>query len=505
MKEILLEAKGLIKTFPGVRALDNVDFRLERGSVHAVVGENGAGKSTLIKIISGIYQPDKGELYLDGEHIALDSPRDAHAKGILTIHQELSLVPHLSVAENVFLGIKKPTRYGGLIDWKELYRRTEKVMHELGLDIDPRASVDSLKIGTQQLVEIAKGFAVEPRILILDEPTSALSIHETELLFKTIRGIRDKGFSVIYISHRMEEIFDITDVATILRDGSKIATSSMADLTPETITRMMTGKDTALVDRATYRQGARIGAEVLRTENLEGDGVNGVSFALHQGEILGFAGLMGSGRSEIAHAIFGTPPKTGGKVFVSGNEVVVLGPKDALKHGIGYTTEDRKSKGLLPNQSVKTNLTISILAHLARLGWLGREETATAQKIVSSYNVITPNLQQQIKYLSGGNQQKVVIARTLAAELKVIILDEPTKGVDVGAKQEVFKLIRRLSEAGLAIIFISSELSEVFDVADRILIIESGKVKNSLDRSEVTKEKVLQNLLLEKHDEKLDK
>ncbi|MCA1754488.1 MAG: sugar ABC transporter ATP-binding protein [Spirochaeta sp.] len=341
MEKILFEAQGLTKSFPGVKALKGVDFQLGPGSVHALVGENGAGKSTLIKILSGVYQPDQGSLKLDGTPLTLESPRAARNHGILTIHQELSLAQNLSVAENVFLGVPKPKRRLGMIDWAELYERTQAIMHGLGLDIDPKQPIHRLKIGTQQLVEIAKGFVVEPRILILDEPTAALSVHETEFLFNIINNIKAKGFGVIYISHRMEEIFEIADVATVLRDGSEIGTAPLSELTPDIIAHMMTGKDTSMVDRATFRDGVARGDEVLRVENLYAAGVNDVSFSLHRGEILGFAGLMGAGRSEIAQTIYGAQAKHAGEIYLKGRPVAVSSPQAALANGIGYTTEVR--------------------------------------------------------------------------------------------------------------------------------------------------------------------
>lgn len=496
-EEKLLEVRNLTKEFPGVLALNNVNFSLDRGSVHALVGENGAGKSTLIKIMSGVYKPDEGALYLDGEEAIIDSPRVAHDKGIFTIHQELSLAPHLSVAENVFLGMPKPTRPAGFIDWKELHRLTREVMEKLGLEIDPAIHVDMLKVGEQQLVEIAKGFVTEPKILILDEPTSALSMHEIQYLFKTIRTIKEHGFGVIYISHRMEEIFEVADTATILRDGVEIATRPVSELTSDSIAHMMTGKETSMVNRETFRQGNVPGREVLRVEDLEAEGVNGISFALRENEILGLAGLMGAGRSELAKAIFGAQPLTGGRIILDGKEVHIKSPEQAIQLGIGYTTEDRKNEGLLLEQSVKVNLTISILKQLAQFGWLGRGETAKAKEIVERYNVVTPNLRREIKFLSGGNQQKVIIARTLAATLKVIILDEPTKGIDVGAKQEVFRLVNALANSGLAVIFISSELSEVIDVSDRLLLMRDGAVISTFSRNEASKKKVIETLVME--------
>jgi ABC-type sugar transport system ATPase subunit len=495
---LLLEVKNITKTFPGVRALNNVNFSLHKGKVHALVGQNGAGKSTLIKIMSGVYQPDEGEMFLEGSHVHLPNPRRAHEMGIFTIHQELSLAQHLSVAENVFLGMKKPKRFGKLfINWGELHARTSGVMQRLGLEIDPAQDVRSLNIGEQQLVEIAKGFLTESKVLILDEPTSALSLHEIEYLFKIINNLKGHGIGIIYISHRLEEIFEIADTVTVLRDGDEIITTTIDQLDYDGITAMMIGRDLSSVDRETFRARKSIGKEILRAEQLRAARVNDVSFSLKEGEILGLAGLMGAGRSEIVRVIYGTLEKESGSIYLEGDEVDIKSPGEALKNGIGYTTEDRKNEGLFLDQSVRSNLTIAILKDLAIRGWLGKKEKGKAEQLVRDYNVVTPSLSREIKFLSGGNQQKVIIARTLASKLKVIILDEPTKGIDVGAKQEVFKLVRDLADSGLAVIFISSELSEVVDVADRILIIKDGRIISELARAEATKQKVLERILRE--------
>jgi len=493
--DLLLEVKNLSKRFPGVQALQDVNFSLRGGTVHALLGENGAGKSTLIKILSGVYKSDEGQIFLDGQPVEIHNPHEAHQKGIFTVHQELSLAPHLSVAENVFLGMPKPTKKGGFIDWNTLNQLTTATLDKLGLQIDPEQHSGMLKVGEQQLVEIAKGFVTEPKILIMDEPTSALSMYEIRFMFKTIEKIKGQGIGIIYISHRMEEIFEIADSATILRDGIHVGTREVCDLTLDAITHMMTGKDASMVDRETFRQGAEIGEEVLRVDGLKAEGVNDVSFSLNKGEIVGLAGLMGSGRSEIAKAIFGAQPLQAGRIFLEGKEVAIKSPQDALKLGIGYTTEDRKNEGALLEQSVKVNLTISILRQLSLGGWLGKKETAEANSIVSKYNVRTPNLHRQIKYLSGGNQQKVIIARILAANLKVIILDEPTKGIDVGSKHEICMLVNELSNLGLSVIFISSELSEVIDVADRILMIKDGMIVSTLSRKLASKQTVIEELL----------
>jgi ribose transport system ATP-binding protein len=496
--EPLLEVRNISKEFPGVKALNNVNFKLHKGKVHALVGQNGAGKSTLIKIMSGVHKQDEGQIYLNGEIVNLTNPKKAHAMGIFTIHQELSLALHLSVSENIFLGMEKPKlSHSPFINWEKLNIEAAKVMKQLGVDIDAKTLVGELTIGQQQLVEIAKGFLTKPKILIFDEPTSALTHSEEEYLFRIIKNLKEHGIGIIYISHRLEEIFEISDSVTVLRDGNEIDTRNIEDLDYQTVTKMMIGKDLSSVDRSGFRKGKKIGKEILRVENLVAKRVNNVSFTLFEGEILGLAGLMGSGRSEIVRAIYGVNPIISGEVFIDGKLEPIDNPRTALSKGVGYTTEDRKHEGLFLDQSVKANLTVSTLKELASYGWLGKREHAASEKLVENYNIKIPSLNSEIKKLSGGNQQKVIIARILATKLKIIILDEPTKGVDVGAKQEIFNLVNKLTELGLSVIFISSEMSEVIDVSDRVLIVREGKIISEMARENVSKHKVLECILQE--------
>jgi ABC-type sugar transport system ATPase subunit len=503
-EQYVLEVRNISKAFPGVQALQHVNFSLKQGNIHALVGENGAGKSTLIKILSGVHTPDEGEILLHGEQVTIHNPRQAHTLGIFTIHQELSLALHMSVAENIYLGMEKPVRFGRFIDWDQLYEQAGAILRKLGTAIDPRQAVGELKVGEQQLVEIAKGLVTNPKVLILDEPTSALSSKEIIYLFKVLNSLKQEGFSVIYISHRLEEIFEIADTVTVLRDGQEVITTSIDTLTTSSMTTYMTGKDISLIDRDTFRNTAKLGEILLDVRDLSGPGCEAVSFTLRRGEILGMAGLMGAGRTEISKILYGAVQRSRGQIHLEGKEVEISSPQQALAHGIAYTTEDRKNDGLLLEQSVMCNISISVLKEIARRGWIGAKELEISDAAKLKYNIVTSSLQTKIKHLSGGNQQKALIARALACKLNMIILDEPTKGIDVGAKQEIYHLVRELSEAGLAVLFISSEISEVVDVSDRILLIRDGGIVTELDRTDASKDIVLEMLLKEVTHAKMD-
>lgn len=499
--ETILEARKITKDFPGIRALSEVSLTVRQGEVHALIGENGAGKSTLIKIFSGVYQPEEGKVFLEGRPITIDNPHDAHKTGIYTIHQELSLAPNLSISENIFLGAEKPKRFFNLlINWKKMNEIATELLNKIGVEGNPARRLGSLNIAEQQLTEIAKGLLAEAKILILDEPTAALSLSEIRYIFEIIMNLKRQGMGIIYISHRLEEIFEIADRVTVLRDGKKVGTEACHKLDLAAISRMMTGK---VVHAADSLSKTRVlndpdnRREVLKVQNLVAKGVNNISFVLHAGEVLGLAGLMGSGRTELARAIYGVNKIISGKVFLEGREINVRSAQEALIQGIGYTTEDRKNDGLFLDQSVVANLTMIILYKLSKYGWLTKKEKEKAEELRLSYRIATPSLKKQIKFLSGGNQQKVIIARTMAEELKVIILDEPTKGVDIGAKQEIFKLVRQLADSGIAVIFISSEIEEVIDVSNRVLIMRDGENILELEGTKVTKRRVLEIILEE--------
>ncbi|MDZ7374845.1 MAG: sugar ABC transporter ATP-binding protein [candidate division KSB1 bacterium] len=485
----LLQMRGISKRFPGVQALDRVDFDLEKGEVHALVGENGAGKSTLMKILAGALQKDEGEIVLEGKRVEIPNPIAARRLGISLIYQEFNLVPHLSVAENIFLG-REPRRKSGLIDWNVLYQEAEKILSQLEVDIDVRRRVRHLSVAEQQMVEIARAVSVRSKILGMDEPSATLTEHELRRLFDLIRSLVASGVSVIYISHRLEEIYEIADRVTILRDGQRVSTDRVSNLTREEIVRRMVGRE--ISDEFPPRQ-VQPGEEVLRVERLTRKGkFTDVSFSVRAGEILGIAGLVGAGRTEVARAIFGADPLDHGKIFLGGQELHLRGPRDAIDAGIGLVAEDRKAQGLILGMSVLENMTLPSLDRFSRWGFLDKaSERRNAARFVDELRIRTPSLRQAVRNLSGGNQQKVVLAKWLLTHCRVMIFDEPTRGIDVGAKWEIYNLINALAERGVAIVMISSELPEILGMSDRILVMHEGRVAGELLRGEATQEKVM--------------
>ncbi|GIV76917.1 sugar ABC transporter ATP-binding protein [Litorilinea aerophila] len=486
----LLRMVEITKTFPGVRALDRVTFEVYPGEVHGLVGENGAGKSTLMKILSGALQPDSGTIELQGRPVSVPTPRAAQLLGIGLIHQELAVLPELSVAENVFLG-REPTGRLGLIDWPRLYRQTRELLERMGVDLDPRTRVGDLPIAQQQMVEIAKALSLDAEILVMDEPTSALTERETEILFRLIQGLRSQGVTIIYISHRMEEIFAICDRVTVLRDGQHIASRAIQELTPEEIVRLMVGRSITEMYPPPGQGSGPVRLEVREVRRAPR--LRGVTLTLRSGEIVGLAGLVGSGRSDLARAIFGADPIDGGEIRVNGTAVALRGPAEAMALGMGFIPEDRKTQGLFLNMDVRQNTVIARLKELSRLlGFIDfRRARAEAQHFVEELNIRTPNLEQQVRNLSGGNQQKVIIARWMARRPAILILDEPTRGIDVGAKAEIHNLMRRLADQGMAILMISSELPEVLGVSDRILVMREGRIVAEFSREEATQDRVM--------------
>jgi ribose transport system ATP-binding protein len=484
----LIEVRGLSKAFPGVQALVGVDLEIRGGEVHAIVGENGAGKSTLMKILAGIYQPDSGNLLLDGQPARLSGPRQAMALGIGMIHQELNLAPNLSVAENILLG-RAPTRLG-LVDWRRLDLQTRSLLDRLGIDLDVRSTVEDLSVARQQMVEIAKALSLNARVIIMDEPTSALTERETATLFQIIGRLKAEGVAVVYISHRLEEIFRVADRVTVLRDGQLVGSSMVASTTPAQLIGMMVGRElTALYPK----ESAEIGAPVLEVRHLRRAGVlHGVSFVLRQREILGLAGLVGAGRTELVRAIFGADPIDGGEVLIDGKVVHIRGPREAIQLGIGFVTEDRKLHGLVLGMTVRENATLASLSDVSRFGLIdfARERTITSD-YVRQLDIRTPSVEHEVNTLSGGNQQKVVLAKWLATRPRILILDEPTRGIDVGAKAEVHALMTRLAAAGVSILMISSELPEILGMSDRILVVRQGRISAEFTRQEASQEKIL--------------
>jgi ribose transport system ATP-binding protein len=485
----LLALRGIRKTFPGVVALDGVDLELRAGEVHVVLGENGAGKSTLMKIVSGAVRADAGEIRLDGTTVAISSPRHAQSLGIGIIYQELNLVPQLTAAENIYLG-REPASLPGVIDQRSLVRAAQAQLDELGVAMAATTPVSRLSVAHRQMVEIAKALSLQARVLIMDEPTSALTGQEILELFATIRRLKARGVAIVYISHRMEELFAIGDCVTVLRDGRHVGSRRIAETTMAELVRMMVGRD--LKDQFPRRTTA-VGGEALRVERLTRRGVlHEVSFTLRRGEVVGMAGLMGSGRTELARAVFGADPIDSGRIVVRGEEKRIDSPRAAIDLGMGLLTEDRKGQGLVLPLSVQENLCLPSVNRLSPYGVVqpGRERRVAAQRI-AELRIKTPGPHQPVTYLSGGNQQKVVLGKWLITEADILIFDEPTRGIDVGAKREIYQLINQLAARGTAILMISSEMPEVLGMSDRILVMHAGRIAGEFRAADATPEKVL--------------
>jgi ribose transport system ATP-binding protein len=489
----VLEAIGISKSFPGVRALSGVSMRAYPGQLTAVLGENGAGKSTLMNILSGVYEPDDGEVRIDGISAPLTSPHDARECGITTIFQELNLIPDLSVAENIFLGREFLTPLG-LIDYGRMHDEARVLLGKLGLAVDPKVSVSSLRVGQQQIVEIAKALSFEARVLIMDEPTSALSEHEVEILFDIVRSLKEDGVAILYITHKLEELSRIGDRYAVLRDGELMGTGWIRDVEPEALIRMMVGREVQPAERVPA--GDRDEDAVLRVESLtlahprrRGDFLlSGINLHVRRGEILGVFGLMGAGRTELCEAMFGLhSTRTTGAIYVEGTRVDIRSPGDAIAAGIGWTPEDRKTEGLVLEMSVAENASLASLERVERCGMLDpRSETKHVGSYLERLQVKTPSLRQKIKHLSGGNQQKVILAKWLATNPRVLLLDEPTRGIDVSAKGEIHALLGELASAGLGIVMISSELPEILANADRIVVLAEGEKTAEFSGREAT-------------------
>ncbi len=493
----LLDMRDISKTFGPVKALSKVSLRVNAGQVHALMGENGAGKSTLMKILSGAYTPDAGgEILIDGAPLQTGNPKLSKAAGIAVIYQELSLSPNLTVAENVFLGNERARR--GIVDRAAMHRETAPILDRLGVGFTPGTKVAGLSLGERQLVEIARALSTRARIIVMDEPTTSLSMRETEKLFEVIAALKAEGIAIIYISHRMDEIYRLSDFCSVLRDGSYVGTLERENLSAETLVRMMVGRDVSSFYKKAHSDGAASGEIVLRVEGMsDGRVVTDCSFEVRRGEVLGIAGLVGSGRTELARLIYGADPATAGKVLLDGREVTPKSPRAALDAGIVYLTEDRKGLGLFLDMTIDDNINICVMERDA--GPLGLRRFASAAKrsagAFKSLAIKAPTPQISVGSLSGGNQQKVLLARLLEAQPKVIILDEPTRGVDVGAKSEIYRLIDSLAQEGLAVVMISSELPEVIGVSDRVLVMREGGIAGCLSptaKAPVTQEAIMQ-------------
>jgi len=484
-----LKMSGIGKSFPGIQALDNVDLAVRRGEIHAIVGENGAGKSTLMKILAGVYQPDRGSIEIDGAEVVLENPIEAQKAGIRMVYQELNLVPDLTVAENIALG-RMPTRYG-LVNKAAITAEAERILSELEAKILPGTPVGELTVSQQQLVEIAKAYAASPRFIVFDEPTSSLSEHEARALFQVIQRMKASGISIIYISHRLREVIEISDMVTVLRDGRHIETRPTAGVTIEDMISLMVGRN---LEDIFPKRIVDIGETVLDIENLSLEGVfHNINITVRAGEIVGLAGLVGAGRTEIAQAVFGLRPAQRGQLRIGGVAHRIRSARAGIKAGIAYVPEDRKSDGIIPTQSIKNNIS---LATLPALQWAGFIRMVKERKIAlaksQELGVTPPLVDRLANTLSGGNQQKVVLAKWLAANPRILILDEPTRGVDVGAKADIHSIIGELASRGVGIILISSELPEVLAASDRIYVIHDGRIAQELSRAEASEETVMQ-------------
>lgn len=490
MGEIILEMKEIDKTFPGVHALDHVSFDVRRGEVHALMGENGAGKSTLMKVLTGIYTKDSGTILYDGHEVEFHNARESQEAGIVIVHQELNMVGHLTVAQNIFIG--REFKKGIRIDDKKMNEEAKKLFERLNIDIDPTAIMSDLTVGKQQMCEIAKAISHDAKVIIFDEPSAALTETEIEDLFKIIRDLRQQQLAIVYISHRMDEIKVITDRVTVMRDGCYVGTLITEECTKNDIVNLMVGR-VIYEEPKTKSSVADDAPVVLKVEHLNaGRMVQDVSFELHKGEILGFSGLMGAGRTETARAIFGADPKESGEIFVNGKPVKINSPEDAVKAGIGYLSEDRKRFGIVVQKTIAENTTMADLANYMKGLFIDKKkEKEVANKFVRSLATKTPSVDQLVVDLSGGNQQKVVIAKWLCKNCDILIFDEPTRGIDVGAKNEIYKLMNKLASEGKSIIMISSEMTEILRMSDRVLVMCEGKKTGELRIEETTQEKIM--------------
>jgi len=492
MGDVILTMKNIDKSFPGVHALNNVDLDVREGEVHALMGENGAGKSTLMKVLTGIYKKESGTITYQGRKVEYANPRAAQADGIVIVHQELNMMGQLTVAQNIFIG--REFTKGFVIDDKKMNNEAKRLFDQLNIDIDPKQIMNHLTIGKQQLCEIAKALSHKAKVIIFDEPTAALTQTEIDQLFVIINDLRASGMSIVYISHRMDEIKKITDRVTVMRDGCYVGTLISKDCTKDDIINMMVGR-VIFEEPKTQSQVPSDSPVVLKVEHLNaGRMVQDISFELHKGEILGFSGLMGAGRTETARTIFGADPKDSGDIFINGKKVEIKTPQDAVGLGIGYLSEDRKRFGIVLKKTVVENSTLACLPNYCKGLIIDKEkEHKVARKYVDILSTKTPSVEQMVVNLSGGNQQKVIISKWLIANSDIMIFDEPTRGIDVGAKQEIYELMNRLAkDEGKAIIMISSEMTEILRMSDRIIIMCEGKITGELDIKDATQEKIMQ-------------
>ncbi|MCI9535948.1 MAG: sugar ABC transporter ATP-binding protein [Lachnospiraceae bacterium] len=493
MAEILLKIRDLEKTFPGVRALKGVKLTVNKGEVHALMGENGAGKSTLIKVLTGIYQKNGGTICFDGEEIDCRTPMEANDKGISTIYQELNLVLFQTVYENLFLG-REPRDKFGRVDRKAMIAEADRILKDLGIDVDVSAPLSRYPTAIQQMVAIARAVSINAKLVIMDEPTSSLDSQEVQVLFRIIRQLKSQGISVIFISHKLDEIFEICDRLTVFKDGEYVGDYDIKDLNQFKLISLMVGKDTVTLERKKEGYDFADATPIVNMKNIrQGMRLNGLDVEIRQGEVVGLAGLLGSGRTELAQVLFGTSMPDSGEVFWWGEPANIHSPSDAIKKGMGFCTEDRKVEGIVPHLSVKENMTIALLPKLNRFGFVKfKEQDEIVRHYIERLKIKTPTPEQQICNLSGGNQQKVLLARWMCMNPKLIILDEPTRGIDVGAKAEIEDLIQELSKSGISILMISSEIAELERNCDRIIVMREGKVTRELVDKEIHQDKIME-------------
>lgn len=495
MAEVLLDIKGLEKTFPGVRALKGVNLTVNKGEVHALMGENGAGKSTLIKVLTGIYQKNGGTIRFDGEEINAKTPIEANEKGISTIYQELNLVLFQTVYENLFLGREPRTKFGS-VNRKAMISEAETILGELGIELDVTKPLNHYSTAVQQMVAIARAVSINAKLVIMDEPTSSLDSHEVQVLFRIIRQLKGRGISVIFISHKLDEIFEICDRLTVFKDGEYVGAYNISDLDQLKLISLMVGKDTVELQRS--KAGYGFGNEKVIAEMKgirQGMRLDGINVELKQGEVVGLAGLLGSGRTELAQVLFGTRMADEGEIFWWGKQVSIHSPAEAIKRGMGFCTEDRKVEGIIPHLSVKENITIALLPKLHSFGFVKtKEQDAIVKSYIERLKIKTPTPEQAICNLSGGNQQKVLLARWMCMNPKLMILDEPTRGIDVGAKAEIEQLIQEFSKNGISVLMISSEIAELERNCDRIVVMREGRVIDELTGDDISQDRVMETI-----------
>lgn len=491
MSEYILELKGITKIFPGVKALDNVHFQLKQGEIHALMGENGAGKSTFIKVITGVHQAEEGEIFINGEKVEIKNPKDAQKLSIAAIYQHGTAYQHLSVTENIFIGHEKMTKFH-TIDWKQMHKDAKALLERLGSDIDPHSSMGNLTVAEQQIVEIAKAISTNAKIIIMDEPTAALSKRECEELYRITEQLRDEGCSIIFISHRFEDMYRLATRVTVFRDSQYIGTWNVDEISNEVLISKMVGRE---ISQIYPKQEVERGEEIFRVEGLSKTGYyKDVSFSLHKGEILAMTGLVGAGRTEVCQGIMGIERPDKGKVILEGKTLLIKHPSDAMKAGIGYLPEDRQKQGLILDWGLGQNVTLSTLEKFTKFTVINRKaERERSKELLEKVKTKALSVFDKASSLSGGNQQKVIVAKVLNSDLKVVILDEPTKGVDVGAKAQIYEIMSELAAQGFGVIMISSEMPEVLGMADTILVMKEGRVsKIFADATGVTQEQILE-------------